>query len=99
MFSRRCIQGIIVDKFRCSQLVEHSLITVTALVPHIGYEKATQVARQAAASGRTIQEEVLAMELLTLAQLEIILDPLTLTRPGIAGDKIIKTPVPEKPGE
>jgi aspartate ammonia-lyase len=90
MFGENCIKGIIAARDRCSELVEHSLVTVTALVPHLGYDKATLVARTAHASGRTVRDVVLELALLTPAALDVILDPQALTRPGIAGDKLLK---------
>lgn len=90
MFGENCIKGIVAARDRCSELVEHSLVTVTALVPHLGYDKATLVARTAHGSGRTVRDVVLELALLTPAELDVILDPQALTRPGIAGEKLLK---------
>ncbi|MDR3589268.1 MAG: aspartate ammonia-lyase [Negativicutes bacterium] len=90
IFSELCIKDITAHPVRCRELLDGSLTTVTALVPHIGYDQASVIARSAVASGRTIREVVLAMELLTAQQLDMILNPQALTRPGIAGEKLLK---------
>jgi aspartate ammonia-lyase len=61
------------------QFVEHSIGIVTALLPTIGYEKATSVAKEALDSGRGVYEVVMARGLLTREQLDRVLDPDTMT--------------------
>jgi len=90
MFTERCVRDITACQARCEKLLEASLVTVTAIVPHVGYEKATEVAKLAYASGRTVREIILEMDLLTAEQLDVILNPQALTRPGIAGENLIK---------
>lgn len=90
VFRELCISGITARRDRCREQLEDSLVTVTALVPHIGYDKATLVARQALDQGRKVRDVVLDMALLTEDQLAVILDPQALTRPGIAGEKLLK---------
>ena len=58
---------------------------VTALAPHIGYEAASDLAREAAAQGKTIRQAALEANLLSRAQLDIILSTTEMTHPGIAG--------------
>ena len=65
----KCILGIEADRQRCRELLEGSLVTVTALNPYIGYAAASRVAKQALASRRSIKEVVLAEGLMTEAQL------------------------------
>lgn len=55
-FSTRCVRGIEADKARCQQFIELSLSMVTALAPHIGYDRASAIAKQAMLSGKTVQE-------------------------------------------
>jgi aspartate ammonia-lyase len=57
------------------EFVEHSIGIVTALVPAIGYERATAVAKEALDSGRGVFEIVLARGLLTREQLDHLLNP------------------------
>ena len=55
---------------------------VTALNPYIGYSAASEVAREALATGRTVYDLVLEKKLLSKEQLDEILQPENLTRPG-----------------
>ena len=64
----KCILGIEADRERCQELLEHSLVTVTAINPYVGYEKASQVAKEALKSRRTIREIVLSQGLMTEQQ-------------------------------
>ena len=77
----RCVTGITPNVDRMRHFVEHSIGIVTALVPVIGYEQATDVARSALASGRGVFEIVLERGLLSRAQLDAILDPEAMTAP------------------
>jgi aspartate ammonia-lyase len=65
----RCIVGIEADRERCQELLDHSLVTVTALNPYIGYAEASRIAKLALATRRSIREVVLGEKLLTEAQL------------------------------
>mgnify|MGYP000113774765 CR=1 FL=1 len=56
VFNERCIRGITADISRCAAFIEQSLALVTALVPHIGYDKAAAIAKTAHAEGKTIME-------------------------------------------
>lgn len=91
IFRERCITGITARAERCRELLERSPVLVTALLPYLGYEKATEVAQEATAKGLSIREVVLAQRLLTPEELEIILSPLEMTKPGVAGEKALKS--------
>ncbi|HBT83835.1 MAG TPA: aspartate ammonia-lyase [Desulfuromonas sp.] len=84
-FDRRCLHGLDADRQRCAELVEQSLAMVTALAPVIGYDRAAAIAKRAHEHGRTIRELVLEEQLLPPAELDRLLDPWPMTRPGIAG--------------
>jgi len=84
-FDRRCLQGLQANRQRCEELVEQSLAMVTVLAPVIGYDRAADLAKQAAASGRTIRQLVQEAQVLPQAELERLLDPRPMTEPGIAG--------------
>jgi fumarate hydratase class II len=56
-FADNCVVGIEPNRPRIKELMERSLMLVTALAPHIGYDKATQVAKAAHANGTTLREE------------------------------------------
>jgi aspartate ammonia-lyase len=77
----RCVTGITANVDRMRHFVEHSIGIVTALVPVIGYEQATDIARTALASGRGVYELVLERGLLTRDQLDGILNPAAMTAP------------------
>jgi fumarate hydratase class II len=59
-FEKHCARGIEPDRARIAELVQRSLMLVTALNPHIGYDKAAKIAKQAHASGSTLREAALA---------------------------------------
>ena len=65
----RCIVGIEADEERCQELLDGSLVTVTALNPYIGYDAASRVAKIALKTRRTIREVALSEGLMTEAQL------------------------------
>ena len=65
----KCVIGIEADRERCRELLEGSLITVTALNPYIGYTEASRVAKTAVKTRRSIRDVVLAEGLMTEAQL------------------------------
>ncbi len=81
VLTRRCIQGITANRDRCRHYVEHSIGIVTALVPYIGYENASRIAKHALETDRGVMELVLEEGLLSQAQLEDILSPEKMTRP------------------
>ncbi len=71
----RCVVGITANPSRMRHFVEHSIGIVTALVPVIGYEQATSIAKEALDSGRGVYEVVLSRGLMTREQLDHALDP------------------------
>ena len=80
----RCVVGITANPDRMRHFVEHSIGIVTALVPMLGYEASTEIARDALASGRGVFELVLERGLLTREQLDHALDPEAMTAPLVA---------------
>jgi len=89
VFTRYLIDGITVNTERCKQLVEGSIGIVTAINPHVGYEVATQVAKEALTTGQSVREICLDKGLLTEEELDIILDPKEMTEPGISGERLL----------
>ncbi len=75
----RCVVGITANPDRMRYFVEHSVGIVTALVPVLGYEVATEIAKTAYENDRGVFEIVLERELLTREQLEDILNPTSMT--------------------
>ena len=78
----RCVTGITANRERMAQTVRESIGLVTALNPYIGYSAASEVAREALATGRTVYDLVLEKNLLSKERLDEILQPEILTRPG-----------------
>ncbi|MBT9282623.1 MAG: aspartate ammonia-lyase [Hydrogenibacillus schlegelii] len=74
-FASKCVAGIRANEDRLRQYVETSLSLAAALVPVLGYEKATEVAQKAHQEGRTIREVVLAEKLLTEDEVDDLLNP------------------------
>jgi fumarate hydratase class II len=83
IFTRKCILGLKADKARCEEMVEKSLAMVTALSPHIGHDRAAEIAREAYQTGKTVREIAVQKHVLPARQLERILDPWKMTEPGI----------------
>ncbi|CAM3680402.1 aspartate ammonia-lyase [Marinicrinis lubricantis] len=75
---------------RCRMYVEQSFGVITALNPHLGYDTAAQIVKEALKSGRTIKEIILERQLLTEHELATILDPFQMTSPGIAGIEFLQ---------
>jgi fumarate hydratase, class II len=60
-FADHCVRGIAADRERIAALLRQSLMLVTALNPHIGYDKAAEVAKKAHAEGSTLKEAAVAL--------------------------------------
>ena len=77
----RCVVGITANPDRMRHFVEHSIGIVTALVPVLGYERCTEIAKTALDTGRGVTELVLEQKLLTREQIDELLDPQRMTAP------------------
>jgi fumarate hydratase, class II len=82
VFTNKCVVGLEADAARCQELVNRSLMLVTALNPIIGYDQAAAVAKEAFATGRTLREVVLARKLMDAPTLDRALDPREMTKPN-----------------
>lgn len=71
----QCVVGIVANRERARSLMENSIGLVTALVPHLGYELCTDIAKKAQAEGGSVYEIVLEGGYLTKDQLDEILSP------------------------
>ena len=80
----QCIAGIQANEKRCSELIEKSLAMCTALAPEIGYDAAAAIAKESYKTGKTVREIAMAKKILPSKRLKEILDPLRMTKPGIA---------------
>jgi aspartate ammonia-lyase len=77
----RCVVGITANRERLQRMVFDSIGLVTALVPYLGYERSTQVAKEALQSGRGVYELVREKGWLSEQQLDELLTPEAMTRP------------------
>lgn len=90
-FVDNCVTGITANRERCRDLAENSVGIITALCPHVGYEKAAQLAKQAIETGASVRKLILDEGLLDQEALDKILDPYSMTEPGISGKELLDT--------
>jgi fumarate hydratase class II len=81
-FRVHCAEGIEAERERIAELVGKSLMLVTALNPHIGYDKAAAIAEKAHKEGTTLREAALALGFLTPEQFDAWMDPSKMVGPG-----------------
>lgn len=82
IFRAKCIQGISANKDICTYYAHHSPGLITALLPYIGYEQATSVAREAQKTGKSVLEVIREKKLIPEEQLEYLLSPEAMTALG-----------------
>jgi fumarate hydratase class II len=80
-FTDNCVVGIRANKPRIRELMQRSLMLVTALSPRIGYDKAAQVAKAAHTNGTTLREEAVRLGFVTGAEFDRLIRPEKMTRP------------------
>src|ERR1700687_2907408 len=81
-FTENCVEGIRADEKRIRELMERSLMLVTALAPKIGYDNAANVAKSAHARGTTLKEEAVRLGFVSAAEFDRLVKPERMTRPG-----------------
>ena len=74
-FDRHCARGIEPDRARIAELVERSLMLVTALAPRIGYDRAAQIAKRAHAEGSSLRDAALALGYVSAAEFDAWVRP------------------------
>ncbi len=79
VFTDRCVIGIEANEEHCREMVERSLALATALAPHIGYDKAAEISKEAYRSGRTVREVAIEHEVLPESELDELLDARKMT--------------------
>ena len=84
-FTEKCVTGIVANRERCQELVELSMAMVTSLAPKIGYDRAAEIAKESAKTGKTVRELCISKKILPEAELNRILDPISMTEPGGEG--------------
>ena len=80
-FTVHCVAGIRANEPRIHELMENSLMLVTALAPRIGYDKAAQIAKAAHANGTTLREEALRLGFVSGKEFDRLVQPVRMTRP------------------
>lgn len=88
-FVENCVSGITANETRCRYLVENSVGVITAICPHVGYQKAADIAKQAIKTGESVRDLILKEGLLTEDELNEIMDPVNMTEPGISGKELL----------
>jgi len=81
-FAERCVAGIRANAPRIRELMEKSLMLVTALAPKIGYDKAAEIAKAAYKNGTTLREEALRLGYVSEKEFDRLVRPERMTRPG-----------------
>lgn len=89
-FAQHCVVGILVNEARVDELLQASLMLVTALTSHIGYDRAAQIAKHAHAHGTTLREATLALGGVSAEQFEAWVDPRRML--GTRTDQGLLTP-------
>jgi len=81
-FTEHCVDGIVANRERIAQSMAQSLMLVTALNPHIGYDKAATIAKTAHKNGTTLKEEAIKLGYLTAEQFDQWVRPENMLRPN-----------------
>jgi fumarate hydratase class II len=81
-FADNCVIGIRADRARIRELLERSLMLVTALAPRIGYQRAAEIAKAAHAAGTTLREEAIRLGYVSAAEFDRLVRPERMIRPG-----------------
>ena len=81
-FDEHCARGIEPDRARIGELLERSLMLVTALSPHIGYDRAAEIAKKAHREGSTLREAALALGYVTAQDFDRWVDPAAMIGPS-----------------
>ena len=81
-FTDNCVVGIRANEPRIRELMERSLMLVTALAPKIGYDKAAKIAKTAQPTARRLREEAVRLGYVTGAEFDRLVRPERMTRPG-----------------
>lgn len=90
VFTEYCLTGIKANEDRMKEYVEKSVGIITAVNPHIGYEVAARIAREAIINGKQVRELCLQYDVLTEEELDLILNPYEMTEPGISGASLLE---------
>jgi fumarate hydratase class II len=81
-FADNCVSGIRADEARIHELMQRSLMLVTALAPRIGYQRAAEIAKAAHSAGTTLREEAIRLGYVSAAEFDRLVRPEKMIRPG-----------------
>jgi len=90
VFNKYCLKDIVANVEHMEAYVNNSIGIITAINPHVGYEIAAAIAKEALETGRPIRELCIESGVLTSEELDIILHPYEMTVPGISGKSLLK---------
>lgn len=85
IFRVKCIEGIKVDEAKCSKNLTGSAVLATALVHYIGYDESGRIAKKAVIENKTVKDVLLEEGLMNEQDIDKILNPYEITKPGIPG--------------
>jgi fumarate hydratase class II len=80
-FTANCVDGLKANEKRIAELMERSLMLVTALSPKIGYEKAAEIAKYAHANGTSLRDEALRLGYVSAPEFDRLIQPKHMLRP------------------
>ncbi|WNF37449.1 aspartate ammonia-lyase [Bacillaceae bacterium IKA-2] len=89
VFRKHCVAGIEANQEQMQDYVDRSIGIITAINPHVGYEAAASIAKEALATGEPVRKLCEQRGILTAAELDEILDPNEMTEPGISGKSLL----------
>jgi fumarate hydratase class II len=81
LFADKCVSGIAANRDRCESLVEQSLAMCTSLAPIIGYDKASEIAKESLKTGKTVRQIAMERKIVDKETLNKALDPRRMTQP------------------
>jgi fumarate hydratase class II len=81
-FTEHCVDGIQANEKRIGELMQRSLMLVTALAPKIGYDNAAKIAKTAHARGTTLKDEAVRLGFVSASEFDQLVRPERMTRPG-----------------
>ena len=82
-FRIKCLEGVTPNEEKIKFYLNHSLMLVTALNPHIGYEKSAQIAKAAYKNGTSLKEEAIRLGFLTEKEFDRLINPKEMVRPNL----------------
>jgi len=90
MFRVDCIEGMVVDEKRCSELLENSHALATVLNPYIGYENVAMLVKTALAENKFLKQVLIEKDVIPEKYLNEILDARKMTEPGVIDKKVVE---------